>query len=216
MASTTTSKDTSQVQIIGRVLPNPRGVWDLNTEYSRLDFVTYEGSGYIATTSSTGKYPSVYESSWTLVCQKGEKGDKGDKGVEGTGSPIFRGSYDSSETYGKNDIVEVNGSSWTCMFDDTVGVYPEDGVTVTVDEVEYPVWRLACKGVAYKIDSNGEVAFYNDSTVVGIKTYTDNVYIKTTDSKKGITTESTLQSKIDELETKINYVGRILEKYNLD
>lgn len=211
-----TTKDTSHVQIIGRVLPNPRGQWNETIQYERLDFVVFQGNGYICRESNMNEPPSIFESSWTLVCGKGEKGDKGDKGPEGTGIPIYRGEFDMNDTYNKNDVVEYNGSSWVCMKDEVSGISPEGGITFTVKDDVYPVWRLSCKGVEYQITKDGEVIFYNHSSVTGVKTYSTNVYIKNFNSKTGATTEQTLQSKIDDLERRLKKVESILDKYSLD
>lgn len=220
-------KDTSHVQVIGRVIPNPRGTWDNETTYEKMDFVIFRGNGYVCKQENTGKLPEIYGSCWVLVVEKGEKGDKGDRGEIGVNAPVFIGTWDKNKAYNMYDVVEYNGSSYICMQDSVVGLKPSDeAVAVEVDaaaeedgsesEIEPKVvWRTVCKGVAYKIQKNGEISFYNDEVVTGIKTYTTNVYIKTTDPKTLVTTESTLQKKIDQMQSQIDNLIKVLKKYDL-
>lgn len=213
-------KDTSHVQVIGRVIPNPRGKWSVTADYERLDFVMFQGNGYIASQDNSGKTPGSFDSVWTLVVEKGEKGDKGERGEKGSGAPVFTGEFDINRVYNENDIVEYNGSSYVCMFDETTNIKPDGQDTVEVilnrETVQSPRWRLACKGVSYKISPDGEVAFYNMSNVTGVKTYTDNVYVKEYDAKNVVIKETSLQKKLEDMDKKINYIGQILNKYNLD
>lgn len=50
----------------------------------------------------------------TLISQKGEKGDKGPQGEKGS-SFIWKGNYNSSNTYQVNDAVFYLGSSYICV-----------------------------------------------------------------------------------------------------
>ena len=56
---------------------------------------------------------------------KGDKGDKGEKGANGT-SFTWRGEYNQSTTYNKNDVVSYNGSTFIWVSDvPTSGAVPE-------------------------------------------------------------------------------------------
>lgn len=54
----------------------------------------------------------------TLISQKGEKGDKGPQGEKGS-SFIWKGNYNSSNTYQVNDAVFYLGSSYICVKEST-------------------------------------------------------------------------------------------------
>lgn len=48
-----------QIGNLGNITTNPRGAWDLSTEYKRLDVVSYLGSMYIAKKDSQGVTPDT-------------------------------------------------------------------------------------------------------------------------------------------------------------
>lgn len=52
----------------GKVMPIPKGTYAAGTTYERLDIVTYEGSSYIAKTSTTGNLPTN-TTYWQLYAQ---------------------------------------------------------------------------------------------------------------------------------------------------
>lgn len=212
-----TTKDTTKIQIVGQVFPTPRGKWDANTEYKRLDFVLYNGNGYVALEGNSGKVPSLFESQWILVCERGEQGVEGQRGPAGAGLPVWCGTWNRTTVYTKNSVVEYDGSSYVCMLDDTSGISPVAGQTWTDDEGQSnPYWILACKGVAYKIQHNGEVVFYTGQDVTGVKTYTTNVYTRKTNQKSGIVSEIPLSTTLEDMSYQLDYVMGILKKYNLD
>ena len=57
---------------IGRILPIFKGDWSSATTYSKLDIVYYNGSSYVAKTSSTGQAPILPSDYWMLVASKGK------------------------------------------------------------------------------------------------------------------------------------------------
>jgi hypothetical protein len=61
-----------------------RGVWDSGTAYVANDFVLYDGSTYLATSSSTGLIPPVYTTQWLLFASKGDTGPAGSGGGSAT------------------------------------------------------------------------------------------------------------------------------------
>ena len=79
-------------QILGRIIPIPRGKYSPTTNYTELDFVTHEGSSYICKKSAKGIDPTNVEY-WQLMSKKGEdgvqgqNGEKGDPGEQGPAGP---------------------------------------------------------------------------------------------------------------------------------
>lgn len=59
------------------------GEYDSQTNYEKLNVVTYQGSSYCALKDTTGNLPTNSEY-WQLYAEKGEKGDKGDIGLSNT------------------------------------------------------------------------------------------------------------------------------------
>ena len=215
-------RDLTHIAVIGRVVPRPRGEWSNKATYERMEFVTHNGNGYVCQEENVGKIPSLYESIWVLVVKKGEKGEKGERGKRGIDIPEFVGTWQSNLTYHAYEVVDYNGSSYICTKEGTFGIKPgtttEEGYhTIIGDDDKQqitPIWKLVCKGVAYKIDKNGEVSFYNNENVVGIKTYTTSVYIKT-ENENGSVVETKLQDKIDKMQKQINKLAEAMQKYGL-
>lgn len=69
-------------QILGRVSVVFKGEFDLNTQYTKLDIVNYEGSSYSCIEDTKGILPTNV-AYWTLVASKGENGEKGEQGERG-------------------------------------------------------------------------------------------------------------------------------------
>lgn len=114
----------------------PRGEFNLDTAYQKNDLVEFDGSEYLATDDTTGISPP--ESPWQLFTSRGEQGVKGDTGEQGPQGevgpkgedgppPEWKGEYDPTVTYVKDDIVSRYGSSYVCVVDSSHGQYPGSG-----------------------------------------------------------------------------------------
>lgn len=68
--------------ILGKIVPIPKGTYSNTVQYKQLDFVSYNGSSYIAKKDTLGNLPTVAEY-WNLMAEKGQKGDKGEQGIQG-------------------------------------------------------------------------------------------------------------------------------------
>lgn len=222
-------------EVIGKVIMTPQGEWNIKKMYNVLDYVTLHGSAYLCIKENAGYLPSKFNEYWSLLCEKGEKGDKGDRGETSAEAPVFTGTWDKDKEYEKMDVVLFNGSSYICIPTKLQGIRPDydetylsgetnpDGDKVGEVDVDLRKWQLICKGVDYKIDKNGQIVFYNaDDQIQGIKTYINNVYIKSTDSlfikpdsKEEVITEITLKKKLDSMQTTLDRCKRMLKKYNI-
>jgi len=69
-------------QILGIVSIKNKGEYDSDTNYEKLNVVTYQGSSYCAKTSVQGVLPTDTDY-WDLLAEKGDKGDPGDTPVKG-------------------------------------------------------------------------------------------------------------------------------------
>ncbi|MEE3417821.1 MAG: collagen-like protein, partial [Methanosphaera sp.] len=63
-----------------------KGEYNPQTEYEKLNVVTYNGSSYCAKTTTKGNIPTNTDY-WQLYAEKGEKGDTGDTGPRGIMGP---------------------------------------------------------------------------------------------------------------------------------
>lgn len=55
----------------GRILPMPKGEYNSEITYEYLDFVTHDGSSYIAKKQTVGNLPSENSEYWQLMARKG-------------------------------------------------------------------------------------------------------------------------------------------------
>jgi len=66
---------------------NWRGAWSSASTYAVYDAVSYLGSSYIATASSTNAIPSTTPADWQLLAQAGADGATGATGADGSQGP---------------------------------------------------------------------------------------------------------------------------------
>ena len=83
---------------LGKVATTPKGEYNANTTYLKLDVVTYEGSSYVCLKESTGNIPTNTEY-WQLLASKGANGQKGEDGY----TPIKGVDY-----FTEQDIASLN------------------------------------------------------------------------------------------------------------
>lgn len=200
-------------RIIGQVLPTPKGDWSPLTSYITMDFVMYEGNGYVCVEDNRGFEPSNWTTKWTLVSLKGGKGDKGDRGEKGEEAPEYKGTYKSTEIYNEGYVVYYNGDSYICLKDNVTGITPNS----PEDE---NTWQIICKGVDYKLLLNGEVIFYKDNKSCPAKNYVNNVYIKRNDSlfinpNDESISEITLKKKLDDMQLSLKRCVWLLKYYDM-
>ncbi len=69
---------------LGQVVPAQKGVWDSTSTYEHYDWVTYNGTAYLAVQDVPANYePASQTYFWAIFGAKGDKGDKGDTGATG-------------------------------------------------------------------------------------------------------------------------------------
>lgn len=56
---------------LGKVMITPKGEYDPEVQYEKLDVVSYEGSGYICIRDTVGQQPGLSDA-WIVVVEKGE------------------------------------------------------------------------------------------------------------------------------------------------
>lgn len=109
---------------LGRVSIVPKGKWNENTSYNRLDAVVYNGSSWLAKKQNIGKLPEASTDYWQLLAERGENGERG---PAGTGLIIIDtvASVDmlpdeakNGDTYGVGtappyDVYIYGGGGWT-------------------------------------------------------------------------------------------------------
>lgn len=107
---------------LGRVSVVPRGAYDPDAAYERLDLVQYEGSGYIALKDATGIAPADGES-WMLLASAGSGGGgSGPPGQDGKSAyeAAQDGGYMGSETQFNEDLAGVHEKASKTYVDEAV------------------------------------------------------------------------------------------------
>lgn len=72
---------------LGRVSIVPKGTWNANTVYNRLDTVVHNGSSWLAKKQNIGQQPVEESDAWQLLAERGDIGPQGPKGDTGDPGP---------------------------------------------------------------------------------------------------------------------------------
>lgn len=112
--------------IIGRVAPVHKGVFNLETSYSKLDAVSYQGSSYMAIDDSIGVLPTD-TTKWQLLAEKGADGTNGQDGT----TPVKGTDYftESEINEFKNDVKDAVKTDLD--FDNTI-----EGINQGISDLE--------------------------------------------------------------------------------
>lgn len=95
------------------------GEWNSATTYLEDDFVSQNGSSYLAGVTNLNHHPTGYlNSDWFLVASGGSNGRTGYTGPAGAISNRFLNGWLSTTNYFSNDVVTLSGSSWISLSGD--------------------------------------------------------------------------------------------------
>ncbi len=151
-----------------------KGNWDISTNYTKADGVTYNGSFYISERANIGVIPGTSDDDWTLYVSNG-------MGLS------VKGTYNSATTYKKTsiemDAVEYNGSLWGYINSTASSNHapPENSSTTSND-----YWMLlVSKGKkgdngTNGVDGNGIASISKTGTSGKVDTYTTTYTDETT------------------------------------
>ena len=70
-------------QTVGRVQQLPKGEYNAQTTYNKLDIVSYQGSSYICKQDNTTGQVPTNTTYWMINAQKGDTGEQGIQGIQG-------------------------------------------------------------------------------------------------------------------------------------
>lgn len=71
----------------------------------------------------------------------------------------YKGSYAVTSTYFRQDVVTLNGDSYVCLLDNTLGVSPQNNPTK---------WQLFAQGTAGVSSSAGELVYNNGGALAAL------------------------------------------------
>lgn len=135
-----------------------RGDWSSTATYQKFNVVTYARNGivgaYVATQASVPRGVNPTNTSyWTQISYQGPPGEKGDQGPQGIAGPQgekgekgdqgedgiswnYKGDWESSELYEKDDAVTFDNCLWGAV---------QNNMSVTPSETA-PQWQLILRG----------------------------------------------------------------------
>lgn len=111
-------------EVIGKIIPSPKGDWNEKDTYDRMDFVMYDGCGYVCRQKHENKRPDMFKSIWVKVTERGEKGLRGERGDNFLYRPVYKGVWKPNEQYDMFDTVFFRGSGWMCLHAMSLGETP--------------------------------------------------------------------------------------------
>lgn len=152
-----------QTQVLGIVGVSNKGEYNSETNYEKLNVVTYNGSSYCATQNSKGKLPTNPDY-WQLYAEKGDKGDIGPQGPK----PIKGVDY-----YTNDDIEEIK-EDLSSVIHDEISEQVGDLVSATPLAVS-SVSQMADTSRIYVNTTDGKWYYYDGSAWVIGGTYQSSV-----------------------------------------
>lgn len=119
-----------------------KGEYNPTIQYRKRNTVTFNGESYLCLQDVLGTAPDSTQNTvyWAKIAQRGAKGEQG---VAGTGLR-FKGAYNASTQYFKDDAVQFGGQVFACL-QDNIGQDPNPNADTTY-------WSLAVsKGQSTKV-----------------------------------------------------------------
>lgn len=113
---------------LGRVSIVPKGTWNANNVYNRLDAVVYDGSSWIAKKQNTGQLPGEGSDAWQLLAERGADGRQGIDGAPGKGLTII-GHFDTVENLEASVTMPEPGDAYSVGTVEPYDIYIYDGVS---------------------------------------------------------------------------------------
>lgn len=113
---------------LGRVSIVPKGTWNANTVYNRLDAVVYDGSSWLAKKKNTGQLPAEGSDAWQLLAERGADGRQGIDGAPGKGLTII-GHFDTVESLEASVTMPEPGDAYSIGDAEPYDIYTYDGVS---------------------------------------------------------------------------------------
>lgn len=111
---------------LGRVSIVPKGTWNANTVYNRLDAVVHNGSSWLAKKQNTGQMPAEGSDAWQLLAERGADGRQGVDGEPGKGLTII-GHFDTVESLESSVPTPEPGDAYSVGTVGPYDIYTYDG-----------------------------------------------------------------------------------------
>lgn len=155
------------------------GAWNVNTDYSKNQVVTYNGSAYVAKIDNVGKQPDTNTNEWNLFIEKGNRGLQG-----------FQGPPGSNGTNGTNGIDGVLSVAYAFLpFLEMTSTNPYDNIAFDLSNSNngIPDYVISGKQLVFKGQYNSSTAYVpydlvtdSGTTYMCIKNTTGNSVSNTT------------------------------------
>ena len=181
-----------ETMVLGIVGMSPKGTYNSETEYEKLNIVTYQGSSYCAKKDTLGNLPTDTEY-WDLIAEKGDTGSQGLTGPQGpqgipgapSGSPLAASSTDDmtdttqiyvNTTDGKWYYYDSDNETWQIG-----GTYQSTGISDgSVSGIKTTFFNKSLNELRFEdgtISDIGITATIQDGVIILNGTATDDGYI---------------------------------------
>jgi hypothetical protein len=114
---------------------NYQGAYAVGVSYGLHDVVSYAGSSYVSLVAGNEANTPGVSSQWAVLAQGGTSGSGSGVGV------AYQGTYSATATYGLNDIVSFQGSSYISL------VAGNEGNTPSSSGAQWGVMALGAVGI---------------------------------------------------------------------
>ena len=166
--------------IIGKVAILPRGAYNSETAYTKLDLVTSGGSSYLCIKNCTGVALSNTEY-WMVVAEKGQQGQAGANGQDGTNGTNGQDGSDGESAY---QIALDNGfvgteAEWLASLKGEKGDKGDTGATGPAGTTDYNDLSNKPTIPSKTSDLTNDSGFINNA-VSNLTNYYNKTYIDTT------------------------------------
>ena len=115
---------------LGRVSIVPKGTWNKNTVYNRLDAVEDDGSSWLAKKRNIGQQPTAGSDAWQLLAERGADGRQGVDGEPGKGLTII-GHFDTVESLEETVPSPEPGDAYSVGIVEPYDIYTYDALTLS-------------------------------------------------------------------------------------
>lgn len=175
---------------LGKVGMTPRGEWNNQTTYERLDVVSYEGSSYIALTESRNSRPSEENQDWMIGAKHGEFTEEQ---LEEFKEAVIAESKQEIEefTETQKDELDAYETVKESELDDYTTGKKGEIDTHTTQKLEAYNANANTKQGAFNTNATNKTTAFNENATSKTTDYNDNASSKTTafDNNAGSKTE---------------------------
>ena len=164
---------------LGKVGTTPKGEWSASVTYERLDWVTYQGSSYIALTQNTNSVPSDTNTNWMVAAKHGEFTEEQ---LEEFKEEVVRESKQEIDDYtdDKKDELDTYEGTKEAELNTYTGTKKDEIDTHTAQKISDYNANATSKTNTFDTNAGTKTTNFNDNATSKTNAYNQNAEDKTT------------------------------------